>query len=67
MIELTGVIKKVASTVNKDGEVIIEVTLAHNLTRSGTLSTAGELVAVQDKNVICEIEPEQGKLEFVKK
>ena len=66
MIELTGVIKKVASTV-KDGDVIIEVTLAHNLTKSGVLSTAGELVAIQDKTVTCEIEAKQAELEFVKK
>lgn len=67
MIELTGFIKKVASTVNKEGEVIIEITLAHNLTTSGVLSTAGDLVAIQDKVVICTIETEQGEISFEKK
>lgn len=66
MIELTGVIKKVASVV-KDGDIIIEITLAHNLTESGTLSTAGALVAIQDKTVTCGIEVKQAELEFVKK
>lgn len=66
MIELTGFIEKVASSVSKDGEVIIKVTLAHNLTTSGVLSTAGELMAIQDKVVSCSIEPGQSQIEFGK-
>ncbi len=64
MIELTGFIKKVASTVSKDGDVIIEITIAHNLTKSGVLSTAGELVAIQDQSVECSIKTQQGALAF---
>lgn len=64
MIKLKEFIKKVASTVSKDGDVIIEITLAHNLTKSGVLSTAGELVAIQDKVVSCVLQTEQERINF---
>ncbi len=66
MIDLTGYIEKVASTVTKDGDVVIKITLAHNLTKSGVLSTAGELVAIQNKVVKCTIETEQVQIQFGK-
>lgn len=66
MIELTGFIEKVTTTVSKDGDIIAKITLSHNLTTSGVLSTAGELMAIQDKVVTCSIEAGQAKIEFGK-
>ncbi len=66
MIELKGFIEKVTTTVSKDGDIIAKITLSHNLTKSGVLSTAGELMAVQDQVVTCSIEPGQAEIEFGK-
>ena len=66
MIELTGFIEKVTTTVSKDGEIIAKITLSHNLTQSGVLSTAGELMAAQGQVVTCSIEAGQAQLEFGK-
>ena len=66
MIELKGFIEKVTTTVSKDGDIIAKITLSHNLTKSGVLSTAGELMAIQDQVVTCSIEAEQAQLEFGK-
>ena len=64
MIELNGFIDKINTGVDKDGHVIVKLTLVHDLTASGVLSTVGELVAIQDKGVACTIEPHQGALSF---
>lgn len=56
MIELQGFIEKINAGVNKDGHVIVKLTLVHDLTASGVFSTVGELVAMQDKAVQCKIE-----------
>ena len=53
MITLDGFIDKINTGVNKDGHVIIELTLVHDVTASWELSTVGELVAIQDKGVEC--------------
>lgn len=63
-IELTGFIEKVTTTVSKDGDIIAKITLSHNLTKSGVLSTAGELMAIQDKVVTCSIERGQVQINF---
>lgn len=64
MIELSGFIEKISSGVSKEGDVIVKLTLVHNLTKSGVLSTVGELVAIQDRGVECTIEPDQSVLPF---
>ena len=64
MIELNGFIDKINTGVDKDGHVIVKLTLVHDLTASGVLSTVGELVAIQDKGVACTIEPHQEALSF---
>lgn len=64
MIKLTGFIEKISSGVFKEGDVIVKLTLMHNLTKSGVLSTVGELVAIQDKPVVCSIDADQGTLPF---
>ena len=67
MIEVAGFVEKVTSGVSKEGEIIIKITLAHNLTQSGVLSTAGDLIAMQDKPMKCSIELDQGTLLFKKR
>lgn len=66
MITLSGFIEKINTGVDKDGHVIVKLTLVHDLTASGVLSTVGELVAIQDKGVECSIETTQGTLPFKK-
>lgn len=64
MISLNGFIEKINTGVSKEGDVIVKLTFVHNLTKSGVLSTVGELVAIQDKAVVCKIESSQGTLPF---
>lgn len=64
MITLAGFIEKINTGVSKEGDVIVKLTFVHNLTKSGVLSTVGELVAIQDKAVMCGIERSQGTLPF---
>ena len=57
-------VKKVTTTLSKDGDIIARVILDYNLSRQGDLTQIADLVALQNQNVELRLKPERMDLEF---
>jgi hypothetical protein len=60
-MRIDGQIKKITSTVDKEGEIKIQIVLEYKATEVGKNRVA-ELIRLQDKDVSCEIKAEQREL-----
>jgi len=65
MLDLKAItVNKVITSVDKNGDLIVEIHCSYNLTASGNLKTLAEMTAHQKTPVSMSIEPDQLGLKF---
>ena len=59
VIEIEANINRIATSLSKEGDVIIKAVISHNVTKAGSLQIIGDLVAMQQQTVSLAVTPRQ--------